>query len=121
MLANFQDVIVFPTVGDEALCSLLGGGDYDGDTVKLLWDRQIVASFTNAPKEWAVSPSDLEDKYITSRQGSMHEDSTSFHKRKYESRASLSCQIAQMLVSTLFTPRQFGTLANMHTTAGYGQ
>jgi len=42
-------VVIFSTKGARSPLSLLGGGDYDGDTVIIIWDPAIVNSFTNAP------------------------------------------------------------------------
>lgn len=118
-LKDFMDVIVFPTQGPVALCSLLGGGDYDGDTVKVIWDSAIVSSFQNAPQSMAFAPDDLEEVWIDARHGYMTDDDCSFDKR--EASEESSTQISALLSSTLFTPKQFGMLANMHTTAAYGK
>ena len=48
-LREWADVIIFSTKGARSPLSLLGGGDYDGDTVIIIWDPAIVNSFTNAP------------------------------------------------------------------------
>lgn len=117
-LKDFTDVVVFPANGPEALCSLLGGGDYDGDTVKLIWDQRIASSFRNAPKHMAFAPDNLEEVWIDSRQGLMTDEEICFFKRK--SGGETSTEISALLSSTMFTPRQFGLVANMHTTAAYG-
>ncbi|KAI6136111.1 RNA dependent RNA polymerase-domain-containing protein [Pisolithus sp. B1] len=46
-LANYFNVIMFPTKGKFTLASYLGGGDYDGDTVMLTWCRELVDNFKN--------------------------------------------------------------------------
>ncbi|KAG8739289.1 hypothetical protein FRC10_005817 [Ceratobasidium sp. 414] len=46
--AGYHDVIVFPVKGESSQASMLGGGDYDGDTVIMIWDRAIVDQFTNS-------------------------------------------------------------------------
>ena len=48
-LREWTDVVIFSTKGARSPLSLLGGGDYDGDTVVVIWDPAIVNSFTNAP------------------------------------------------------------------------
>jgi hypothetical protein len=48
-LSHFMDVIVFPSRGDVPLAHLLSGGDYDGDTPWICWDKGIVESFENSP------------------------------------------------------------------------
>ncbi|KAF7959630.1 hypothetical protein EAE96_001245 [Botrytis aclada] len=47
-LRHLKDVIVFSTKGYPALADKLSGGDYDGDTAWVCWDRAIVESFANA-------------------------------------------------------------------------
>ena len=42
--------------------SLLGGGDYDGDTVLLIWQPEIVSDFQNAPTCKADPPPGFEEK-----------------------------------------------------------
>ncbi|KAG9121227.1 hypothetical protein FRC07_002909, partial [Ceratobasidium sp. 392] len=46
--AGYHDVIVFSVKGESSLASMLGGGDYDGDTVYVIWDHMIVDNFTNS-------------------------------------------------------------------------
>ncbi|KAF3212219.1 hypothetical protein TWF106_009993 [Orbilia oligospora] len=42
---DLVDCIVFPTVGEYSLASCLSGGDYDGDTVLVIWDQRVVGPF----------------------------------------------------------------------------
>ncbi|KAF3193074.1 hypothetical protein TWF225_010925 [Orbilia oligospora] len=46
---NLVDCIVFPTVGEYSLASRLSGGDYDGDTVLVIWDQRVVGPFSSRP------------------------------------------------------------------------
>ncbi|OCF31654.1 hypothetical protein I316_06659 [Kwoniella heveanensis BCC8398] len=62
-LAHLKDCVVLSA--HSHLChrspaSYLGGGDYDGDTVQLFWDKELVANFTNAPDHFAETPVDFE-------------------------------------------------------------
>lgn len=59
---GYYDVIVFSTKGDRSLASLLSGGDYDGDTVVMIWDEDITDSFTNAHTKYADPNPDFEQK-----------------------------------------------------------
>ncbi|EHY54951.1 hypothetical protein HRR83_005791 [Exophiala dermatitidis] len=43
----YKNVILFPVKGKQPLASLLSGGDYDGDTVTVIWDPDIVRNFSN--------------------------------------------------------------------------
>lgn len=40
--------MIFSTKGSRSALSWLGGGDYDGDTVILVWEPEVVDPFTNA-------------------------------------------------------------------------
>lgn len=44
-LHSYRDVIIFATVGSRSPLSLLGGGDYDGDTVTVIFEPTIVSAF----------------------------------------------------------------------------
>ncbi|KAG0706616.1 RNA dependent RNA polymerase-domain-containing protein [Suillus ampliporus] len=48
-LAHYFDVIVFPVKGGRSPASYLGGGDYDGDTVTLVWSKRLVENFNTTP------------------------------------------------------------------------
>ncbi|KAG8715948.1 hypothetical protein FRC11_012567 [Ceratobasidium sp. 423] len=50
--AGYTDVIVFSVKGECSLASMLGGGDYDGDTVILIWEEAIVNQFINSPTHY---------------------------------------------------------------------
>lgn len=58
-LQYLKDVIVMSA--DAARClrspaSMLGGGDYDGDTVQVIWEPEIVEPFRNASDKLAEQP-----------------------------------------------------------------
>ena len=48
-LSHLTNVIVFPSRGPYSLASELQGGDYDGDTVCVIWEQLLVEHFRNAP------------------------------------------------------------------------
>ncbi len=48
-LNHLVDVVVFSTRGRQAEASKMQGGDYDGDTFWVCWEREIVKNFKNAP------------------------------------------------------------------------
>lgn len=52
-LRHFKDVVVFSTIGDIPLASILSGGDYDGDHITVIWDQSFVSNFRNTdlPKD----------------------------------------------------------------------
>ncbi|KAI0327690.1 hypothetical protein GY45DRAFT_1256557 [Cubamyces sp. BRFM 1775] len=49
LLANYTDVIVFPTKGPCSLASKLAGGDYDGDVCVCIYDPRLVNAFVTPP------------------------------------------------------------------------
>lgn len=64
-LRHYKDVILFSTQGETPLASLLSGGDYDGDSVTVIWDPEIVRHFQSAPEVPPVPTQEechLEDK-----------------------------------------------------------
>ncbi|KAG1749807.1 RNA dependent RNA polymerase-domain-containing protein [Suillus paluster] len=60
-LASYFDVIIFPVKGQRSLASYLGGGDYDGDTVVLVWSKHLVENFNTAPM--CETPSNLSNDF----------------------------------------------------------
>ncbi|KAG2075104.1 hypothetical protein BDR04DRAFT_1091949 [Suillus decipiens] len=60
-LASYLDVIIFPVKGKRSLASYLGGGDYDGDTVVLVWSKSLVGNFNTAPL--CETPVDLRNDF----------------------------------------------------------
>ncbi|KAG1851192.1 RNA dependent RNA polymerase-domain-containing protein [Suillus tomentosus] len=60
-LDKYFDVIVFPVKGERSLASYLGGGDYDGDTVTLVWSKQLVENFNTAPL--CMAPAGLSNNF----------------------------------------------------------
>lgn len=55
-------MIVFSTKGSRSALSWLGGGDYDGDTVLVIWEPSLVRQFTNADECYGDPPKDFLDK-----------------------------------------------------------
>lgn len=60
-LSSYFDVIIFPVQGERSLASYLGGGDYDGDTVVLVWSKDLVEKFNSAPL--CETPVDLRNDF----------------------------------------------------------
>ncbi|KAJ1300623.1 hypothetical protein OPQ81_002276 [Rhizoctonia solani] len=57
---SYFDVVVFSTKGSRSLASLLSGGDYDGDTVVMIWDESITTPFQNSHERFADPDADFE-------------------------------------------------------------
>lgn len=58
----YVDVVVFSTKGSRSALSWLGGGDYDGDTVLIIWEPALVNQFTNSPTCLGDPPEDFLEK-----------------------------------------------------------
>ncbi|MBW0462783.1 hypothetical protein O181_002498, partial [Austropuccinia psidii MF-1] len=56
LLDRYRDVILLPTVGNQSLASILGGGDVDGDRALIIWNKEIVFNFTNANLKFIKPP-----------------------------------------------------------------
>ncbi|KAG8883767.1 hypothetical protein FRB97_005941 [Tulasnella sp. 331] len=52
----FTDVLLFSTKGDRSGASILGGGDYDGDTITMITEPRLVNNFVNADLRFADPP-----------------------------------------------------------------
>ncbi|PWZ02252.1 hypothetical protein BCV70DRAFT_156871 [Testicularia cyperi] len=62
-LSRYQDVVVFSTKGKRPLASLLSGGDYDGDLIRVFWDQSLVEPFSNADVKYADCPFKLDEMF----------------------------------------------------------
>lgn len=49
-LHHLRDVLVFPSIGDQDIPSMLSGGDLDGDDYFVIWDKRLI------PTEWNYPP-----------------------------------------------------------------
>ncbi|KAJ6590543.1 RNA dependent RNA polymerase-domain-containing protein [Mycena vulgaris] len=55
-LHDLVDVIVCSVKGQRRLLDFLAGGDYDGDTAIVIWDKEIVDAFVNPPEKFSIEP-----------------------------------------------------------------
>ena len=66
-LSHLRDCIVLSASSvlcERSLASILAGGDYDGDTVTVIWEKDLVDNFNNASIEHALSPPEFESRYF---------------------------------------------------------
>ncbi|KAJ7076077.1 RNA dependent RNA polymerase-domain-containing protein [Mycena belliarum] len=63
-LADTVDVIVCSVRGQRRLLDFLAGGDYDGDTAIVIWDKTMVDPFINAPERFSVEPQGLDACFV---------------------------------------------------------
>ncbi|PVG01828.1 hypothetical protein CPB86DRAFT_58985 [Serendipita vermifera] len=62
-LRNRTGVIFFSTQGERPLADLLGGGDYDGDTAIIIWNKEIVDQFSNADLLYSKVPDSVSTSF----------------------------------------------------------
>ncbi|KIJ49639.1 hypothetical protein M422DRAFT_205121 [Sphaerobolus stellatus SS14] len=62
-LRRYCDVIVFPVKGTRSLASMLGGGDYDGDTGHIIWEPSVVESFKVPDSKFADPPEKFDEAF----------------------------------------------------------
>lgn len=66
-LSHLTDCVVMSAhsgLCERSPASILGGGDYDGDTVQLFWDKELVEPFRNADVGIADMPAGFENDYF---------------------------------------------------------
>ncbi|QRV80332.1 feruloyl esterase B [Ceratobasidium sp. AG-Ba] len=100
--AGYHDVIVFSVKGKSSQASFLGGGDYDGDTVTMIWDREIVNQFTNSDTHY---PEVDVSEFFDLRKGLVKDVAPNQHE-----------PIIKALLAPL-TPNQVGMYGMWHATA----
>ncbi|GAA5913034.1 uncharacterized protein JCM6883_000493 [Sporobolomyces salmoneus] len=109
---SYYDVIIVSTKGDRSLCSILSGGDYDGDKLICMTHPAIVRPFTNADHKFADPPFEDSDWFDVDR------------RRVGDSVVPLimegkNDQLANIFLESLFAGTQFGLLSKYHTTLAY--
>ncbi|CAE6452141.1 unnamed protein product [Rhizoctonia solani] len=100
--AGYTDVIVFSVKGERSLASMLGGGDYDGDTAILIWEETLVNQFTNSATHFAEV--DVSDHFVSNP------------KRMEEIPPGDFRSVLDALLAPLM-PSQVGMYGNWHATA----
>ncbi|KDQ17270.1 hypothetical protein BOTBODRAFT_156039 [Botryobasidium botryosum FD-172 SS1] len=114
-LRPYGNVIVFSIKGERSLASLLGGGDYDGDTVTVIWDKKIVDSFVNANVDFAEPPENLMDSF--ERKNETIAD-FEFRTASLQPRER-TVEVQRYLLSSLQDTTIVGAYSNWHDVAVY--
>ncbi|TFY73397.1 hypothetical protein EWM64_g10615, partial [Hericium alpestre] len=117
-LGDYVDVIVFSTQGECSLASLLGGGDYDGDKVEVIWQPEIVQNFTNADLELSKPPTNLMRSFRVE-----NETVTDFLQRMAQPMDSTEAErmrgFQSVLMAPLRDPAVVGIYSGLHDNAMY--
>lgn len=114
-LSVYRDVAVFSTKGRRPLASLLSGGDYDGDLIRVFWEPKLVEAFQNADVRFADCPFDIDDVFIRSekRVGEFVAE----HKDKHKDERDR--ELIKELVAGAFDPAVRGLYGAMHLYAAW--
>ncbi|GAA5984245.1 hypothetical protein JCM5350_002878 [Sporobolomyces pararoseus] len=108
----YYDVIIVSTKGDRSLCSILSGGDYDGDKLLCMTNPSLVVPFVNASPEFADPPFDDSDWFNVDRRR-VEDCVTPLVASGDDER------LAGIFLESLFAGTQYGMLSKYHTTLAY--
>ncbi|KAF8581588.1 hypothetical protein K439DRAFT_1353522 [Ramaria rubella] len=115
-LRRYCDVIVFSVKGERSLASMLGGGDYDGDTVHVIWEPTIVTAFRRPDDKFADPPPNLDNAF--EKDTLTVEEFLKNHEEKHEALA-MSDSLQDYLLAALKDVSLVGQYSNWHDVAVY--
>ncbi|GAA6064595.1 hypothetical protein JCM10212_000506 [Sporobolomyces blumeae] len=111
---SYYDVIIVSSKGDRSLCSILSGGDYDGDKLICMTNPLIVNRFDPA----RADPKFADPPFADS-------DWFEIDRRKVGQyvaplvASSNGSELGKVFLESLFLGTQFGLLSKYHTTLAY--
>ncbi|KDE07677.1 hypothetical protein MVLG_02137 [Microbotryum lychnidis-dioicae p1A1 Lamole] len=111
---NVYDLIILPSKGKRAACSILSGGDYDGDKLLIITDPTIVEAF-DARK---ADPSFADPPFRDAEFFAVDRRKVSNSVLPLINQAN-SNGLSRMLISGLFQDARFGQLSKLHTKLAY--
>ncbi|SPO25775.1 uncharacterized protein UTRI_03140 [Ustilago trichophora] len=114
-LSLYQDVVVFSTKGQRPLASLLSGGDYDGDLIRVFWEPKLVQAFENSDVSYADCPFDISD--VFDRSAETVSDFVGQHEEKNKDERDRV--LIKELVAGAFEPAVRGLYGIMHLYAAW--
>ncbi|BGP40958.1 hypothetical protein JCM10449v2_004923 [Rhodotorula kratochvilovae] len=111
---TFCDVIVVSSKGERSFCSVLSGGDYDGDQLVVMTSPDLVDAFdpSRALPEYADPPFADSDWFTVDRRRVADVVQPMID-------AGDSAALAGVFMEGLFLGTQFGMLSTYHTTLAY--
>lgn len=128
-LRNYTDVLVCSIVGDRSLLDYLSGGDYDGDTVNVIWDPRFTEPFTNAdPVADSIPVAIYQNFFVdnTQLQGHSTKEGKTLPTGKVQDFWNLKQRsgtyqqdLRRSQLSALFQTVDFGRYAQMYKTCEY--
>ena len=114
-LSLYRDVVVFSTKGQTPLASLLSGGDYDGDLIRVFWEAKLVTPFKNSDVRYADCPFKVEDVFDRCEKTVGEFVAEHEHKHKDER----DRELIKHLVAGAFEPAVRGLYGSMHLYAAW--
>ncbi|KIM29182.1 hypothetical protein M408DRAFT_22990 [Serendipita vermifera MAFF 305830] len=127
-LSGYVDVLLMPLERDRSLCSLLSGGDYDGDRILVIWDPNITDTYE-------PSAADSDDSLLNIQRQNFHSSPRTVESILTEipsnvqgpsntEREGVSKALQGVIFNTHASPDQMGRYSNMHNKSiikfGYG-
>lgn len=108
--ASVTDLIVMSSFGERPPCSILSGGDYDGDKLLIISDPSIVNAFdpSKADPKFADPPFADEDWFEVDKRRVATTIAPLIAARD-------SSAVAQQLISGFYQDVKFGMLSKLHT------
>ncbi|GAA5881565.1 hypothetical protein JCM1840_003445 [Sporobolomyces johnsonii] len=113
---TFWDVIIVSAKGERSLCSILSGGDYDGDKLLCMTNPAIVSAFdpSRADPQFADPPFADSDWFQVDRRKVKDHVAPLVDPRTADNSA-----LAKVFLESLFLGTQYGALSTYHTTLAY--
>ncbi|KAH8916828.1 hypothetical protein BT69DRAFT_729461 [Atractiella rhizophila] len=112
---GYHDVLIVANCGSRPQCDYLSGGDYDGDKVTVIWDREIVDAFQahseDALRRSASPPWKAEDYFDFDQQ--------TVQQVLSDEKARDPQWLSKKLIEHIFQEKQFGFFSNAQTKLQY--
>lgn len=123
-LVRYDDVLVCSVLGERSLLDYLSGGDYDGDTVTVIWDPQFTEPFVNAdPVAECISPKELKEYEKYFEDNAHHPSLTTGTVKDFvkldDTKGSYEDSLRMCQLVTLFQSTDFGRYSQMHKVLEY--
>ncbi|KAF8517651.1 RNA dependent RNA polymerase-domain-containing protein [Gautieria morchelliformis] len=116
-LRKYRDVIIFSVRGERSLASMLGGGDYDGDTAHVIWEPSIVKAFRNPDDKFADPPLGIDDAF--ERDTMTVDEFLEKHKAQHDMPVTVAESLQDYLLASLKDVSLVGQYSNWHDIAVY--
>ncbi|GAA5824505.1 hypothetical protein JCM11251_000451 [Rhodosporidiobolus azoricus] len=111
---TYRDVIIVSTQGERSLCSILSGGDYDGDKLVVCANPLLVNTFNpSLANPFFADPPFADSDWFEVDRRKVKDCVTPLVKAKEDS------ALSAIFMEGLFQGTQYGVLSTWHTTLAY--